>query len=541
MDQDDERPTGPTFDNHPENASLRDGSAPTEAAFDFEAQLLELSRKEDPWEYLAYVRDKIDSKDRYRAYEHFLLLVAGRPAIEKDSLGSSGRDIFKYRMETFRADLQRLEASAGDSIKVVPTVAVGGVLAELVYRPGEPSPIQFCVYREGVVEFADRLKIGKTTFIPPMSKLVELGTILVPSGAEDYGSDHDLFIDIRSFLSTYLYIDNAPFRNILSYYVLLSWVYDCFRVVPYIRARGDYGSGKTRLLEAMGVLVYRGIFAGGATTPSPLFRILEMYHGSLVLDEADFEVSEAYSEIIKILNQGYQKNFSVLRSEKTDDGFDVRAYNTFGPKIIATRMEFKDKALESRCLSHVMGPVLLPEHINLVLDDEFYDKARSIRNKLLMWRFKNYGSIKLDPSLRFPHFEPRMNQIVQPLLSCTQDQRMRDEILTVVEHYQARMIEERRDSKVGQIAVAIAKLYWKNRGAEFLLLKNIVEQVNVDNETKYDSKSLADTIRGTLNISVKNRGGVTKVFVRPSDIERLYHGYTLQHVVPRPDDYVKVP
>lgn len=71
-------------------------------------------------------------------------------------------------------------------------------------------------------------------------------------------------------------MDVSPlFESIASYYVLLSWVYDSFNELPYLRLRGDPGSGKRRFLLTAGLLCYKRIFASGASTVSPLFRIID--------------------------------------------------------------------------------------------------------------------------------------------------------------------------------------------------------------------------------------------------------------------------
>jgi hypothetical protein len=85
---------------------------------------------------------------------------------------------------------------------------------------------------------------------------------------------------------------------------------DRFNEVPYLRAIGDFGSGKSRFIQSIGILCYKPVFTGGATTPSPIFRIVNEVHGTLIIDEADFKFSDMTSEIVKILNTGYQKRYA---------------------------------------------------------------------------------------------------------------------------------------------------------------------------------------------------------------------------------------
>jgi len=68
------------------------------------------------------------------------------------------------------------------------------------------------------------------------------------------------------------------------------------------------------------------------------------------------------------------------------------------PKNLATRKPYTDKATESRCITEVMKGTTR-EDIPVNLDDDFFIEAEGLRNKLLMWRFKNYYKIDLKRRL----------------------------------------------------------------------------------------------------------------------------------------------
>src|SRR5262249_48376723 len=144
---------------------------------------------------------------------------------------------------------------------------------------------------------------------------------------------------------------SASFLQIAATYVLLTWVYDAFNELPYLRFRGDYGSGKSRALTVFGSIAYKGFFASGASTVSPIFHTLDTFAGTLVLDEADFRFTDEKAELVKILNNGNARGFPVLRSQlRASKEFEPRAYSVYGPKIIAMRGSYADRALESRFL-----------------------------------------------------------------------------------------------------------------------------------------------------------------------------------------------
>ncbi len=245
--------------------------------------------------------------------------------------------------------------------------------------------------------------------------------ILPPWWAAEYESDHALIAEIRQFI--HRYVDISPlFEQIASYYILFSWVYDAFNELPYLRLRGDTGTGKTRFLLTAGSLCYKPIFASGASTVSPLFRILDGIHGTLIIDEGDFRFSDEKAEIVKILNNGNARGFPVLRSESVNSReFSPRAYTVFGPKLVSTRGFFQDRALESRCLTEETGGRRLRDDIPLNLTAEYQREALAIRNKLLMFRIRNFGRRAIDATLVDRSIEPRLSQIFVPLLSVIDD------------------------------------------------------------------------------------------------------------------------
>ncbi|MEJ0041958.1 MAG: hypothetical protein WDM81_06980 [Rhizomicrobium sp.] len=103
--------------------------------------------------------------------------------------------------------------------------------------------------------------------------------------------------------------------------------------LPYLRLRGEYGTGKTRALMIIGSLCYRGFFASGASTVSPIFHTLNAFGGTLIIDEADLPYSDARVELVKILNNGTVKGMPVLRTiVSKDKEFNPYAFKVFGAK-----------------------------------------------------------------------------------------------------------------------------------------------------------------------------------------------------------------
>lgn len=265
----------------------------------------------------------------------------------------------------------------------IPTVSRAlddGTLVELLYDARERKT-SLAVWRNDTwsIESSFVLDPGKT--LTPYSSdnnLIKHQVILFPEKPEEYGTEQELVNDIRAFIHRYVDL-SLVFEIIATYYVLLSWVYDGFNELPYLRVRGDYGSGKTRFLLVVGSLCYKGAFASGASSVSPLFHILDSFRGTLIMDESDFRFSDEKAEIVKILNNGNVKGFPVLRCEVNRyKEFNPRAFNVYGPKVLATRGYYDDKALESRFLTEDMGQGPLRKDIPISLPNSWEEEAQAV-------------------------------------------------------------------------------------------------------------------------------------------------------------------
>lgn len=343
-----------------------------------------------------------------------------------------------------------------------------------------------CTRRGKVSSFLDEVEIDGIKYIPlpPSYNLVEKGVILFPSQATPYDSEEEILKEIQTFIHKYLDISEV-FEQIATYYVLFTWMFDRFNEVPYLRALGDFGSGKSRFLQAIGILCYKPVFTGGATTPSPIFRIINEVKGTLIIDEADFKFSDMTSEIVKILNTGYQKGMPVLRSEGKGT-FEVKAYDVFCPKIVATRETFSDKALESRFLVEEMGASKLRADIPRTLEEDFYQDAEYIRNKLLMWRLKNFFSPLEKRTEVIEGIHPRLNQIVIPLLSIIKDEAIRNHLKTFIVRYNSDLVADRGLSWESDIVFAILKLEYE-MGTYEITVKQITDEVNKESDISDDT------------------------------------------------------
>jgi hypothetical protein len=266
-----------------------------------------------------------------------------------------------------------------------------GTMIEMIFRSDLRRTL-LAIYSAGRWTLLDKFDVGADTRLVPFSpsnNLIKNEAVLLPSEPLIYGSEAQLLSDIQGFIHRYVDLD-PTFEKVATYYVLLSWLYDAFNELPYLRLRGDYGSGKTRALLVLGSLCYKSFFASGASTVSPIFHTLDAFKGTLIFDEADFRFSDERAEVVKILNNGNVRGLPVLRTMMNRQReFNPQAFQVFGPKIVATRGSYEDKGLESRFITAEMGSKELRSDIPINLPEIFKEEARELRNRLLLYRFRH--------------------------------------------------------------------------------------------------------------------------------------------------------
>lgn len=344
-------------------------------------------------------------------------------------------------------------------LKATSYVGPDGAIVEMISRPDEGKTL-FAVHRNKKTEYVQEYRIRDELTLQPIapnSDLVRSRVILFPSEAADYGSDQELIEKIRAFIHRYVQV-STHFEKLACYYVLFTWVHDRFNELPYLRVLGDSGKGKTRFLKVVGPLCYKPISVNGATSASPIFRIIELARGTLILNESDFYKTEIESDMTKILNNGFEKGLPVLRSEARGNSFEVKSFNVFGPKILGGRKRFDDNALESRLLTEMMDFDPLRDDIPINLPLNIDTEALELRNRLLKWRFMNYHETRLDPSLADRDIEPRFNQIMIPLCSVISDQSVIKDIKALVREIYAQTIEERGMTLEAEVLRTLLKM-----------------------------------------------------------------------------------
>jgi len=428
----------------------------------------------------------------------FNILIANKEMTVENFQSDLPDNIFKEVLDFLMNDKKLIKIENGQ-VKLVDTVTVteeklvdieeaqqksfykdeNGKIYEQIYNKGNGS--RFVSWDGEKAEIVSNINIGDIT--PIEDEGLELGAILLPTEPVCYENLEKLMQDIKQFIHKYLDV-SEEFENIAVCYIVLSWIYDRLTTIPYLRALGDLGTGKSRFLDVIGGLCYKACIVSGAITPAPIYRMIKRWGGAIVFDESDFRSSTESQEIIKILNCGFEANKPVIRCLK-DNPDTIQFLPTYSPKVFSSRKTFSDKALESRCLTEIMLETTRTD-IPAILLPVFYEERQQLINKLLMFRLQNYN--KIDPNIiqniDLGNIEKRLKQATLNFAVLFSNiPELMENFKEFLQKYSESLVDERYSTDEGMIIETIFRL--KDRGKELISSQDIAE----DMETEYKLKN----------------------------------------------------
>lgn len=326
---------------------------------------------------------------------------------------------------------------------------------------------------EGRIGKATHLDIKGIRYFPRVDANIQSGAVLF---ASDLGGEkptrellawNDLYMK-RSFL-----LDNPLDYKLCSYYAQFTWLYDCFDELAYLRAQGEYDSGKSAIVLRMGEVCYRLTKSSGAGSAASFKHMQHMYRGTMFFDEIKDNMDE-FDDRVVMLNIGAMRKQAwvpMMTSFKNPDGsveFEVVNFYVYGPKTGTMYGKFPQDATESRFLTiktikHELSE-LIEKKIPRRWSVEMEAQALFKRNLDMTWRLKNWQPTLQPPDyLEDPRVSTRVNQVTVPIkyiltMNPTKDQQTEkalEEINLVVKNLYEEQKFERAQKTEARIIEAI--------------------------------------------------------------------------------------
>jgi hypothetical protein len=195
----------------------------------------------------------------------------------------------------------------------------------------------------------------------------------------------ELLADITAHLRRSVWLPYDDDYAVLALYVALSFVYQVFDAIPLLMVRGEKGTGKSELGDAVARVSCNATIIGQGSAAS-VIRLLNEARGLVVLDdlEAIGRVMEdsAFGDINQMLKLGYKKRTG--RKAITDKNGKTTVFDFYSPKVI-NNTRGADPILGSRML-YVQTrriPDALRESTLLMGSEP--DELIRLRNELHAW------------------------------------------------------------------------------------------------------------------------------------------------------------
>jgi hypothetical protein len=369
--------------------------------------------------------------------------------------------------EYYRDDQEETEDSKTVYVPK-PTIVTPDFLAEEIWdRKTEPKYLKYTFQTQAFEETAE-ISLGETTqkgqpvvYIPVSGASLKKGVVTVPSGITETTFE-DLFAEIDAFsLNAYDACGQDKTVQLLTRVAVGSWFLDRFvanpeydiagagKFAPILPIRGPSCSGKNRLAFILRLLSYRPYFEMSTYRIPSLYRPLDVWQGTLILDEADFANTNEKSELIHFLN--CRATGTPLTRQNPKDPSVTDTFSNFGITICTQRKPFDDNATESRAVPFYSEKS--DKEIPVLETDEMMQAGFELQNKLLYLRMKYYQSVKIDKSQWIGDLlDPRLIATLLPLLALSEHEpKIHDIITENAKAVQRAKIKEKAESMDGTL------------------------------------------------------------------------------------------
>lgn len=259
----------------------------------------------------------------------------------------------------------------------------------------EPEPNHHATWQlDGIQAF---IKAMQSRLPPPHRPLQELASGVI------------------SHLRRSVWLPYGDDYTVLALYTLLSYVYQVFEAIPLIMVRGEKGTGKSELGDAVARVSCNASVIGQGSAAS-VIRLLNEARGLVVLDDLESIgralEDTAFGDINQMLKLGYKKRTGIKAI--TDKSGKTTIFDFYGPKVI-NNTRGADPILGSRMIYIQTRHVPQAVCSEAVLTGSEPDELLQLRDELHAWGMANARRVYEHYSRFVTSNTNRQNEIWAPL------------------------------------------------------------------------------------------------------------------------------
>jgi len=382
--------------------------------------------------------------------------------------------------------LEKIERQAEEKDLLVqkPTIITPEFIAEEIWdRKTNPK---YLVYHFSDKRFEEltQISLGETNrkgqniiYVPVFNEALRKGLVIVPSGYCKT-TFAEVFADIDNFAkNAYDACGQEKIVTLLCRVTVGSWFLDRFvanpefdiagagKFAPIIPIRGPSQSGKNRLAFILRLISYKPYFEMSTYRIPSLFRPLDVWQGTLILDEADFANTNEKSELVHFLN--CRATGTPLSRQNPKNPKITDTFSNFGLTIVTQRKSFDDNATESRALPYYSETT--DKKLPVLETDDMLKEGLALQNKLLYLRMTYYDKVRIDKKQWIDGLtDHRLIATLLPMLALAEYE---PQLITIItdnaKAFQRAKIEEKANSMDGTLVNCLWEKIKEGNFAEY--------------------------------------------------------------------------
>lgn len=211
--------------------------------------------------------------------------------------------------------------------------------------------------------------------------------------------------EIADFVRRFVIFQRPEDADTFALWCFSTYCVDHFDILAYLGITApDSECGKSTLLEILMQFVSRCLPASSASGPV-IYRAIQLYRPTLVLDEMDTIGDDANKELLKVFNAGHKRSLAFVLRCAGDESSTPEKFVCFGPK--AYGMIGKPRTMMSRSIIINLlrkSPTERVEKFNLHhLPEGTAETLLRIKRQMVRWAADNAEELK--------HHVPNMDAI----------------------------------------------------------------------------------------------------------------------------------
>lgn len=205
-----------------------------------------------------------------------------------------------------------------------------------------------------------------------------------------------LLDEVARTLRRFIAFDRNADADVLAVWSLGTHCFELFNIFPRVAVTSpEKECGKSTVLAVLALLVARPVMSSNVT-PAVVFRVVEEYRPTLLIDELDTFLKDDKNELDGLFNSGHHRNGFAWRVEKINEKLVPCRFATFAPLAFGLIGRPKE-TLGSRSLSIWMLRKDGDQHVERLDPDEEpaqVELFERLRRQLLRWAKDNAKAIQ---------------------------------------------------------------------------------------------------------------------------------------------------